>query len=220
MTLIEEAFLDIHRGLIRPFYIQIGKKKRREDLAHYFQGFKAFHPVEKALLGAARGRVFDAAAGAGRVGLALLGLGHEVVCGDVSPVMKRIATERGCPDYRIDDLLAPDRVNELFDTVVFMGNSLGFCRDETEVERVLFRLSHRIRPGGLLLMSATDPALFGLEESGFLPYIHLYRNKTEEAGWFLAHPALICGAIPDSLYQEALMSHKGMNGFFFRKRDG
>lgn len=219
MTLVEEAFLDIHRGLIRPFYIQIGRKRRREDLTHYFQGFPSFHPVEKALLGAARGRVYDAAAGPGRVGLALLGEGHEVVWGDVSPVMKMIATQRGCPDYRTDDLLGPETVNELFETVVFMGNSIGFCREEREVGRVLSRLSRRIRPGGLLLMSATDPSLFGLEKSGFLPYTHLYKKKREDAGWFLAAPGLICESLPDSLCEESRMSHKGMNGFLFRKRE-
>lgn len=220
MTLVEEAFLDIHRGQRRPFYIQIGRKRRREDLSYYFQGFSSFHPVEKALLGAASGRIYDAAAGAGRVGLALLEKGHDVVCGDASPVMKMIATQRGCPDYRIDDLLGPETVNELFDTVVFMGNSIGFCREKRDVERVLLRLSQRIRHGGLLLMSATDPALFGLEKSGFLPYTHRYKKRDEAAGWFLAGPALICGAVPETLFEEALMSHKGMNGFLFRKRGG
>lgn len=220
MNLVEEAFLDIHRGQPRPFYIEIGAKRRKEDLSHYFKNFPFFHPVEKALLGAVQGRVFDAAAGAGRMGLYLLGQGHETVCGDVSPVMKRIAEERGCPDYRIDDLLGTETPGELFDSVVFMGNSIGFCRDKEEIAQVLRRLSERIRPGGLLLMSTTDPSLFDLEKSAFLPYFQLYKKKREASGWFLAGPALVSESAPDSLIGEALMSHNGMNGFIFRKRGG
>lgn len=220
MTLVEEAFLDIHRGRIHPFYIQIGRKRRKEDLTYYFQGFPSFHPVEKALLGAAEGRVYDAAAGAGRMGLTLQERRIEAVCGDASSVMRRIGLERGCSDYRIEDLLAPTLPEYFFDTVVFMGNSIGFCRNKDEIAGVVKTLSDRLVPGGLLLMSATDPSVFGLEKSAFLPFVQIYKKREEKGGWFLADISLIREASSGLFTIEAMMSHEGMNGFFFRKREG
>jgi SAM-dependent methyltransferase len=218
MDLIEEAFLDIHQGSFSLFSIQIGKRRHPEDLAYYFKRYKDFHPVEKALLNAAQGKICDAAAGPGRIALYLQGKSHKVVCLDASLVMKLIGRERGCRHYETEDLLKEKEETPCFDTVTFFGNSLGFCRNAGDVAFVLRRLSRKLFPGGVLLLSVTDPLLFGLNRSRQLSFLQHYKGRTQKGAWFCATPALIRESLPDEMEEEALFYEKGLYGFLMRKK--
>ncbi|SDB87370.1 Methyltransferase domain-containing protein [Sanguibacter gelidistatuariae] len=101
-------------------------------------------------------RVLDAGCGPGRVGAALVALGHTVVGIDVDPVLINAAIEDH-PGVRwlVGDLaemdLAAHQVTEGFDAIVCAGNVMTFLAPGTHVT-VLENMRRHLSPSGRIVV--------------------------------------------------------------------
>ncbi len=108
-------------------------------------------------LGRARGRVLDMGCGWGRHVLWLQQRGLDVVGIDRSPGAVEVARLSGCRDVRvmaIDDAGFPPAS---FDTLVFMGGTIGIGCDIPGLARRLQRLHPIVPPGGCLIAHIREP---------------------------------------------------------------
>ncbi|TFF68161.1 class I SAM-dependent methyltransferase [Candidatus Thorarchaeota archaeon] len=109
-------------------------------------------------VGGVRGkRILDLACGTGRHGIALSGLGADVVGVDSSEEMvsraRQMAEE---DDAAVEFMMADmadikDTVSGLFDMVICLGNSLALLPSQDTVQRVIADVHHLLAPGGVFL---------------------------------------------------------------------
>lgn len=130
-----------------------------EDLRWYFTTARDFPAHERAVLRAARGRVLDLGCGAGRHSLYLQRRGLRVTALDCSERMVELARARGVRDVRVADACRrlPFAADE-FDTVLLLGNNLGFCGTEQKVCAMLRELYRITRAQGRILATTRQPS--------------------------------------------------------------
>jgi 2-polyprenyl-3-methyl-5-hydroxy-6-metoxy-1,4-benzoquinol methylase len=85
--------------------------------------------LDETALAAARGRILDVGAGAGRHALALQELGCEVVAVDISPLCVEVMRARGVNQAHVADVFSIGGERDLggFDTVLFLMQSIGIA---------------------------------------------------------------------------------------------
>ena len=107
-------------------------------------------------------RILDCACGTGIAALALARHGYKVAGTDASEGMvaraKQHATEEG-----VDVLFSvcawdelPEQFGHEFDLTLCCGNSIGHCRDESEMIRSLRSIHEVIKPGGSLIVDTRN----------------------------------------------------------------
>ena len=218
MDLIEKAYLDIHNGDPSELLLVMEDGEYPEDLLYYFGGHDTFHPMEKALLLHASGKILDAGAGPGRIALYLESCGFRVSCADSSPVMRDIGMARGCLSYSLMDLLGRVEPSEAFDTVTLMGNTTGICRDDDDLKTLMDNLAAFVKPGGRILLTFTDPEVFGAGADTLLKYRVKYRGEEEDGTCFLVSPGTLADALNTSCSVEYADLRDGLYGMVIRKR--
>ena len=114
-------------------------------------------PVERRAMRFVRGRVLDVGCGAGRVCLHLQERGLEVVGIDSSPGAIRCCLARGVRDARILALDAVDGTLGAFDTIVFLGQTLGMLGSRARARRLLRRLAALTTDRGRIVAETFDP---------------------------------------------------------------
>ena len=107
-------------------------------------------------------RLLDCSCGIGTQAIGLAIRGHRVHATDLSPVSidcARAEAERagvemsfGVADYRCLE----DDVPETFDIVLSCDNSIAHCLTDADLDAALGSMKSRLRPDGLLLLSARD----------------------------------------------------------------
>jgi SAM-dependent methyltransferase len=123
---------------------------------HYFADFENWGALDQQLIARARGRVLDLGCGPGRHCLYLQERAHEVVGVDNSRLVAQIARERGV--RRVEELSATQLGPDLgeFDTILMLGNNLGFLGNEKRAPWLLRKLHARSRSGAVILGTARD----------------------------------------------------------------
>jgi SAM-dependent methyltransferase len=113
--------------------------------------------LDETALAAARGRILDVGAGAGRHALALQELGCEVVAVDISPLCVEVMRARGVNQARVADVFSIGGERDLggFDTVLFLMQSIGIAGSLFGLEQLLDLLRPLVRPGGQLLLDSS-----------------------------------------------------------------
>ncbi|HIG01328.1 MAG TPA: class I SAM-dependent methyltransferase [Myxococcales bacterium] len=115
------------------------------------------HNLDETALTAARGRILDVGAGAGRHALALQQLGCEVVAVDISPLCVEVMRARGVNQAHVADVFSIGGGKNLgeFDTVLFLMQSIGIAGSLFGLEQLLDLLRPLVRPGGQLLLDSS-----------------------------------------------------------------
>lgn len=113
--------------------------------------------LDETALAAARGRILDVGAGAGRHALALQELGCEVVAVDISPLCVEVMRARGVNQAHVADVFSIGGERDLggFDTVLFLMQSIGIAGSLFGLEQLLDLLRPIVRPGGQLLLDSS-----------------------------------------------------------------
>ena len=113
--------------------------------------------LDETALAAARGRILDVGAGAGRHALALQELGCEVVAVDISPLCVEVMRARGVNQAHVADVFSIGGGKNLggFDTVLFLMQSIGIAGSLFGLEQLLDLLRPLVRPGGQLLLDSS-----------------------------------------------------------------
>ena len=113
--------------------------------------------LDETALAAARGRILDVGAGAGRHALALQELGCEVVAVDISPLCVEVMRARGVNQAHVADVFSIGGEKNLggFDTVLFLMQSIGIAGSLFGLEQLLDLLRPLVRPGGQLLLDSS-----------------------------------------------------------------
>ena len=113
--------------------------------------------LDETALAAARGRILDVGAGAGRHALALQELGCEVVAVDISPLCVEVMRARGVNQAHVADVFSIGGERDLggFETVLFLMQSIGIAGSLFGLEQLLDLLRPLVRPGGQLLLDSS-----------------------------------------------------------------
>lgn len=125
----------------------------------FFHGPDEWFPVEVEILSRCRGRVLDVGAGAGMHARWLEEHGFDVTAIDVAPAAVDIMRRSGLRDARL--LNVWDLQDELFDTIVVLGRSIGIAGDLAGLERLLTHLGRLMADGGQILLTSLDVARGG-----------------------------------------------------------
>lgn len=130
-----------------------------EDIRWYFTTARDFPAHERAVLKFARGRVLDLGCGAGRHSLYLQRRGLRVTALDCSERMVELARARGVREVRVANACGrlPFADGE-FDTVLLLGNNLGFCGTEKKVGAMLRELHRITNAQGRILATTRQPS--------------------------------------------------------------
>jgi SAM-dependent methyltransferase len=151
-------------------------------VAHFHRAPTDMSPVERAALGAARGRVLDLGAGAGAFARPLVEKGLEVTALEILPTARRILESRGLTDVRDGGLEALD-AEERFDTVLVMMNGVGLCGTVSALPTFLASLANVLGSGGQILADSTDPRDWDSPDDGRYPgEVHMQLVFDDEAG--------------------------------------
>ena len=115
-------------------------------------------PAEDAeALRRAHGRVLDMGCGWGRHLLWLQEQGHDVVGTDTSPGAIQVARALGARDVRVMPIDQVGFPEASFDTVIFMGGTIGIACGIHGLSERLERLHPIVRPGGRLIANIREP---------------------------------------------------------------
>lgn len=164
------------------------------DASRYFTPAEELSALDRTALEAARGRVLDVGAGAGRHALALRARGVDVTGIDPSPGAVEVARQRGVR-AETGSIARPPAGIGAFDSLLLLGNNLGLLQGEQAAPRVLEQLAALARPGALLIGTGMDPATSDPEHTAYhdhnrargrLPgQIRMrVRSGTLATGWF------------------------------------
>lgn len=217
MTLLEHAYNDYAQGLQEPLYITSVHGTIEEDLSYYFSSYRDFFTIEKRLLRYVRGTIIDCGAGPGRITLYLQKKHTRVSALDSSEVMKNIALARGVHEYILADAFAlPGSLTA--DTILLLGNTIGICRSNDDIVRLFSSCTHILSRNGRLLLTATEPEVFGMQTSTCIAGTLTYRGNSESFSWFLASRHDIeSAASAAGLRLDYIDACDGVTGFVFTR---
>ena len=128
------------------------------DAARYFAGHDAWDALDHQACAAARGRILDVGAGAGRAALYLQETGRDAVALDISPGAVDVCQRRGVRRTfvgTVEDLAAGDRGP--FDTFLLLGNNLGLLASAGQAPQFLNALARLAAPDAVVLGRGLDP---------------------------------------------------------------
>lgn len=149
----------------------------------YFRSPPEMSELEHIALGACRGHILDAGAGAGSHALYLQQQGRKVTALDISPLNCAVMKERGVTDVRKGDLLKWK--GRRFDTVLLLMNGIGITGSIQGLKDFLATAPNLLKPGGQLLFDSSDIAYLyeknpapGRRYYGEVDYQYSYRGQT------------------------------------------
>lgn len=149
-------------------------------ISHYFEPFEAWGRSVQESMAFVRGRVLDVGVGAGRHALHLQGQGHEVVGIDNSSRavevcrLRGLEDARGCPVTQVGPFLGR------LDTVLMLGNNLGFLGDRRRAPWLLTRLASITTPDARIVGETRD--VYVTDKPEHLAYHERNRERGRMAG--------------------------------------
>lgn len=120
------------------------------DAALYFSDPAEWGELERLACADATGAVLDVGAGAGRHALYLEAAGHPVTALDPSAGACAVARERGCRDVVHLPVERCGELDQVYDTVIMLGNNLALLGSPSAAGRILGQLAAAARPGATL----------------------------------------------------------------------
>ena len=135
-----------------------------------------WHPFQRRILRACRGRVLDVGCGAGRAALALQEAGHSVVAIDISPLAVRVSKNQGVRDARVLSVTQVSQRLGTFDSILMLGNNLGLLGGRGRARWLLRRWRSLTSPGARIVAETMDP--YATEN----PHHRAYRTLNRRRG--------------------------------------
>ena len=129
------------------------------DISHNFVPISKWPAFERRSMRLVEGRVLDIGCGAGRVGLHLQGLGHQVLGIDVSAGAVRASRIRGLKQVKVLPVTKVAPGLGLFDTILLLGNNFGVLENPRHARWILRRLRSLTTPGARILAGSRDVRL-------------------------------------------------------------
>ena len=152
-----EIMKDAADGVTGEYYIE------REDgrvetlqVSDYIIPFDEWSELERLAVKHMSGKVLDIGCGAGRVGLYLQILGHEVVGIDLAEGAIEASRRMGLSKVYVMSASELTFEDDIFDTVVLFGNNFGVAGDETEIVKMLQQLHRFTAPDAKIIASTVD----------------------------------------------------------------
>jgi SAM-dependent methyltransferase len=149
--------------------------------------------LDRLALDAARGRVLDVGAGAGRHCLALQTRGLECVAIDVAPECVALMRERGVAEvHEVDVFQLPNAQLGGFDTLLFLMQSIGIAGSRFGLESLLETIAPSLADGGQILLDSSPLTGNADSEGGEVEVQFAFRGSVgERFSWlYLAYPQL------------------------------
>jgi SAM-dependent methyltransferase len=134
----------------------------------YLAEYRHWHPIERAAMRYARGRVLDVGCGAGRHALYLQEKGLDVLGIDSSPLAIEVCRQRGLRCAEVRSISQVSTRLGTFDTVLMMGNNFGLFGSFMRARKLLARLGKATSKRGRIVASSMDP--YGTEAPEHLVY--------------------------------------------------
>ncbi|MDH6132923.1 SAM-dependent methyltransferase [Kitasatospora sp. MAA4] len=144
------------------------------DTAHWFADPSQWHGPERWACEQAAGRILDIGSGPGRHATVLAAAGHDVLCLDSSPGAVAVARQRGLEVVHGE--LGGSEALGTFDTLLLLGNNLGFLQSREAAPGVLAQLAQLAHPGTQILATTRD-----LQHTRIPEHI-AYRERNRRAG--------------------------------------
>ncbi len=120
----------------------------------FFRTSNYFSNLEKKALEICKGKILDIGAGVGPHSLELQKLGLEVHALDISPHACEIMKRRGVQHVYCSNIYDLDRNS--FDTILLLGNSIGFVENLNGMKRFLNYCKTLLNPSGMVLFDSKD----------------------------------------------------------------
>ena len=128
----------------------------KEDhyVSNYFRTKRGFSSLDKRAISLCKGKILDIGAGVGPHAIELQDLGFEVLAIDISSHACDIMKKRGVLNVKYTSVY--DLKEEIFDTILLMGRSIGFVEDLLGLKKFFKHCKTLLKPEGYILLDSLD----------------------------------------------------------------
>lgn len=122
----------------------------------YFLNYEEWDKPEKEIIKLARKKTLDIGAGAGKHALYLQNKGYDVKAVDISSGAVDVMRERGVEDVQLQDVNKLDFNEDVFDTILLMGNNLGLAGTVEKTLDLFERLAKMTKEDARIIGTTRD----------------------------------------------------------------
>jgi SAM-dependent methyltransferase len=133
---------------------------------YLFREIDAMPEIEQTALKLAKGNILDVGAGAGSHSLILQNAGKSVTALEISPLLCKVMQERQIKHIIQSDIFQYNETQ--FDTILFLMNGIGMCRDFNGLSDLLQHLKSILAPDGQILLDSSDLIYLFMNEEGII----------------------------------------------------
>lgn len=160
---------------------------------YLFRTYADMPEIEKKALALARGEILDVGAGAGSHSLELQKKGEQIFALEISSGCCDVMKQRGVKNVIHSDILSYTK--EKYDTILFLMNGIGVCRDFYGLRVLLKHVKNLLLPGGQILLDSSDLIFMFQDEDGTIeiplidkyygefPFTMTYKNEILKDQW-------------------------------------
>jgi len=176
-----EIMKDAADGVIGEYYIE-REDGRLETLqvSDYISPFDEWSELEQLAIKHVSGKVLDIGCGAGRVGLYLQILGHDVVGIDLADGAIKASKRMGLSRAYVMSASELKFEEDIFDTAILFGNNFGVAGDEGKIVRMLEQLQRFTAPDAKIVASTVD--VLRTQDPEHLKYHQMNRERGRPPG--------------------------------------
>ena len=176
-----EIMKDAADGITGEYYIERDDGRIETlQVSDYINPFDKWSEVERLAIRHVTGKVLDIGCGAGRVGLYLQIIGHEVVGIDLAEGAIEASRRMGLSSAYVMSASDLKFEDDVFDTVILFGNNFGVAGDEEQIVKMLHQLHKFTAPDAKILASTINVLL--TEDPEHLKYHQMNREKGRPPG--------------------------------------
>lgn len=165
---------------------------------YLFRDYEQMPVVEQVAIQSAKGKILDVGAGAGSHALKLQSLNQKVTALEISPGLCEVMKQRGVEKVIQADIF--EYSGTLYDSILFMMNGIGVCRDFDGLKKLLNHLKTLMSKTGQILLDSSDLIYLFIQEDGSIelplneayygemPFRVEYNSDVYEDRWLYIDP--------------------------------